>query len=443
MEKSLFIEYVSRVWPKLSLFVNEKINNQKKPLKYYHKEMLTPVYSADQKWEGTSANTTYVAADMVAMDSPLPLKTRDSIAQASGKLPKIGMKKQLKETQINAINIMKAQLSMTSDENAQKAQLQRIFNRIIDDGYACSVGIDERNEANFLRGLSDGIILVQDEENTGAGLRINYGYLPSHSFGVETLGTVTGDDIDRVISKANADNNSLAVVVIDQSTYNKIRKSQWAKELVAGYKEQVVVENSKLPVPAVTSFDDAFKAEYNLDFFKVDRTVIIEKNGKRNPYKPFNANKLIFLPSADNVGSLVWGTLAEDTNRVNGVEYSTVDSYKLISRYSKTDPLQEFTNGQALVLPVIENVDQIYSLDISEAQAVDTAKESEDSGDEKITIWGSTYKKPEFVTEYNKIAGKNLASTVSDDKLIAAVNRLNDADEDALKKAVESHKALE
>lgn len=439
MEKSLFIEYVSKVWPKLSLFVEEKVNNQKKPLKYYHKEMLTPVYSADQKWEGTSANTTYVAADMVAMDSPLPLKTRDSIAQASGKLPKVGMKKQLKETQINAINIMKAQLSMTSDENAKKAQLKRIFNKITDDGYACSVGIDERNEANFLKGLSDGIILVQDDENTGTGLRINYGYLPSHSFGVETSGTVTGDDIERVISKADNDGNSLSVVAIALSTYNKIRKSQWAKELVAGYKEQAVTETTKLPVPTSTSFDEAFKAEYNLDFLKIDRTVIIEKNGKRNSYKPFNVNKLIFLPSVDNVGSLVWGTLAEDTNRVNGVEYSTVDGYKLISRYSKTDPLQEFTNGQALVLPVIENVDQIYSLDISEAQEVDSEKESADSTDVKITIWGKTYKKPEFVKELNKITGGKLSNNAADDKIIQAVNKLNDEEEAALKAAVETH----
>lgn len=442
MEKSLFIEYVSKVWPKLSLFVQEKVNNQKKPLKYYHKEMLTPVYSADQKWEGTSANTTYVAADMVAMDSPLPLKIRDSIAQSSGKLPKVGMKKQLKETQINAINIMKARLSMTSDANAKKAQLQRIFNKIIDDGYACSVGIDERNEANFLKGLSDGIILVQDEENTGTGLRINYGYLPSHSFGVETAGTVTGDDIERVTSKADDDGNSLSVVAIALSTYNKIRKSQWAKELVAGYKEQVVTETSKLPVPTATSFDEAFKAEYNLDFLKIDRTVIIEKNGKRNSYKPFNANKLIFLPSADNVGSLVWGTLAEDTNRVNGVEYATVDSYKLISRYSKTDPLQEFTNGQALVLPVIENVDQIYSLDLSEAQVVDTEKEATDSTDVKITIWGQTYKKPEFVKELNKITGGRLSDKTTDEKVIQTVNKLNDEEEAALKAAVESHKAV-
>ena len=97
--------------------------------------------------------------------------------------------------------------------------------------------------------------------------------------------------------------------------------------------------------------------------------------------------------------------------------------------------------GLGICLPVIENVDQIYSLDILEAQTVDTTKEGEDSSDVKITIWGVTYKKPEFVTEYNKIAGRNLTPTVSDDELIAAVNRLSDADEEALKKAVESHKA--
>lgn len=442
MEKSLFIEYVSKVWPKLSLFVQEKVNNQKKPLRYYHKEMLTPVYSADQKWEGTSANTTYVAADMVAMDSPLPLKTRDSIAKANGKLPKVGMKKMLKETQINAINIMKAHLSMTSDVNAKKAQLQRIFNKIIDDGYACSVGIDERNEANFLKGLSDGIILVQDDENTGTALRIRYGYLPSNSFGVETEGIVTGDDIERVISKANNDNNSLSVVAIALSTYNKIRKSKWAKELVAANKEQNVTETTVLPVPTAASFDEAFKAEYNLEFLKIDRTVIIEKNGKRTSYKPFNPNKMIFLPYADNVGSLVWGTLAEDTNRVNGVEYSVVDNYKLISRYSKTDPLQEFTNGQALVLPVIENVDQIYSLDLSEAQKVDTEAEGTDSGDEKITIWGQAYKKTEFIQEFNKLTGAKLNPKTDDAKVISAVNKLSDDYEAKLKAAVESHKSL-
>lgn len=439
MEQSLFIEYVSKVWPKLNLYVKEKVNGNKKPLKYYHKEMLTPVFSADQKWEGTSANTTYVAADMVSMDSPLPLKSRDSIAQAGGKLPKVGMKKLLKETQINAINIMKAHLSMTSNEDAKKAQLRRILNKITDDGYACSVGIDERNELNFLKGLSDGIVLVPDEENTGTGMRVNYGYLPENSFGIAVADNPTGDDIERVLSKADEDGNTLSVVVLAQTTYNKIRKSQWAKEFVANNNKQVVVDKSALSVPTAAEFDEAFRTEYGLDFLKINRTVIIEKNGKKKPVKPFNPNKLIFLPQADNVGSLVWGTLAEDTNRVKGVEYSTVDEYKLISRYSKTDPLQEITNGQALCLPVIEDVDQIYSIDLSDAQVVDETKEKEDSTDEKITIWGKTYKKPEFVQALNKITGGRLSAKSADEKVIAKANELSDAEEEELKAAVESH----
>lgn len=442
MNESLFIEFVRRIWPKLSLYVKEKINRTNKNLTYLHKTMLTTVYSPDQKWEGTSANTTYVAADMVAMDSPLSPKMRDSIARSNGELPKIGIKKILRETQINAINIMRAHLSNASTDAAKKSILNRIITRMLDDGTACSIGIDERNEANFLTGLSDGVIVVEDDKNTGLGLRVKYGYLPSHSFGVVTTGEVTGDDIERVISKADEDGNSISVIMLALSTYNKMRQSQWAKELSANYRGQTFDNETKLPVPTSTLFDEAFSDQYNgISFLKIDRSVTYEKNGKRVSYKPWNANKLIFLPSADNVGSFVWGTLAEATNPVNGVEYTTVDEYKLISRYSKTDPLQEFTNGQALCLPVIENVDQIYSLDILEAQTVNTTEEEKDTTDVKITIWGATYKKPEFVAEYNKVAGKNLTSTVSDDKLIAAVNRLSDADEEALKKAVESHKA--
>ena len=444
MNESLFIEFVRRIWPKLSLYVKEKINDTNKTLTYLHKTMLTKVYSPDQKWEGTSANTTYVAADMVAMDSPLSPKKRDSIARSNGELPKIGIKKNLKESQINAINIMRAHLSNASTDAAKKSVLNRIITRMLDDGTACSIGIDERNEANFLTGLSDGIIIVEgdDDKNTGIGLRVDYGYLPEHSFGVVTTGEVTGDDIERVISKANDDGNSISVIMLALSTYNKMRQSQWAKELAANYQGQTFNNDTKLPVPTSTLFDEAFSDQYNgISFLKIDRSVTYEKNGRRVSYKPWNANKLIFLPSADNVGSFVWGTLAEATNPVNGVEYTTVDEYKLISRYSKTDPLREFTSGQAICLPVIENVDQIYSLDILEAQTVDTTKEGEDSSDVKITIWGVTYKKPEFVTEYNKIAGRNLTPTVSDDKLIAAVNSLSDADEEALKKAVESHKA--
>lgn len=427
------MEYIRKIFPRLQNVVdtvNGKRNGEQKRT-YLHKTMLRKVYSADQKWSNAAVNTTYVAADMVSMNSPLPIKSRDAIAHANGSLPKIGMKKIMFESDINAVNIMKA----------QGAEWTNIANKLTSDPIACSVGIDEQNEANFLTGLSNGIVAVEDENNTGTALRINFGYLPENCFGVETQNELTLDDIKRVL--ANADNNgdTIITIAIALSTYNKLRQTQGAKELVANYRGQTFDSSTKLPVPTASLFDEAFADDNNgVRFLKIDRSIISEKNGKRKPYKPWNPNKLIFL-TTEEVGALVWGTLAEKTNPVEGVVYSTVDEYKLISRYRTTEPFTETTSGQALVLSVIENVDQIYSLDISEAQAVDSSAESSDSTDVKITIWGNAYKKPEFVKEFNKITGKNLASTIADDKLIAAVNRLNDFDEAKLKSAVESHKS--
>ena len=433
MVQSQFVEYIRKIFPRLQNVVdtvNGKRNGEQKRT-YLHKTMLRKVYSADQKWSNAAVNTTYVAADMVSMNSPLPIKSRDAIAHANGSLPKIGMKKIMFESDINAVNIMKA----------QGAEWTNIANKLTSDPIACSVGIDEQNEANFLTGLSNGIVAVEDENNTGTALRINFGYLPENCFGVETQNELTLDDIKRVL--ANADNNgdTIITIAIALSTYNKLRQTQGAKELVANYRGQTFDSSTKLPVPTASLFDEAFADDNNgVRFLKIDRSIISEKNGKRKPYKPWNPNKLIFL-TTEEVGALVWGTLAEKTNPVEGVVYSTVDEYKLISRYRTTEPFTETTSGQALVLSVIENVDQIYSLDISEAQAVDSSAESSDSMDVKITIWGNAYKKPEFVKEFNKITGKNLASTIADDKLIAAVNRLNDFDEAKLKSAVESHKS--
>lgn len=433
MVQSQFVEYIRKIFPRLQNVVdtvNGKRNGEQKRT-YLHKTMLRKVYSADQKWSNAAVNTTYVAADMVSMNSPLPIKSRDAIAHANGSLPKIGMKKIMFESDINAVNIMKA----------QGAEWTNIANKLTSDPIACSVGIDEQNEANFLTGLSNGIVAVEDENNTGTALRINFGYLPENCFGVETQNELTLDDIKRVL--ANADNNgdTIITIAIALSTYNKLRQTQGAKELVANYRGQTFDSSTKLPVPTASLFDEAFADDNNgVRFLKIDRSIISEKNGKRKPYKPWNPNKLIFL-TTEEVGALVWGTLAEKTNPVEGVVYSTVDEYKLISRYRTTEPFTETTSGQALVLSVIENVDQIYSLDISDAQAVDSSAESSDNTDVKITIWGNAYKKPEFVKEFNKITGKNLDSTIADDKLIAAVNRLDDFDEVKLKSAVESHKS--
>lgn len=436
MQESLFIQFVMSLWPKLSLYVKTKENNGKKRT-YLHKTMLTPVYSPDQKWEGTSANTVYVAADMVAMDSPLPVKKRDSIATSNGKLPKIGMEKKKGETDINTLNIMNAQYQANvaaGNQAAANSQRQQIIQRFADDVVYCSVGIDEKNEANFLTALSDGVMAVPDDENTGTALRVTFGYekFPGNHFGVEAKGHISREDIERVLAKADADGVTLTTLVIALSTYREMKKERWARELVADAKDMAYTEETKLPIPNATQFDDAFATEFGgIQFLKIDRTVYFEKNGKRTPVKPYNADKLVFLSSTD-VGSLVWGTLAEVTNPVSGVKYSQLDQYKLISEFSTTKPLIEHTTGEALVIPVIENVDMIYTIDKSNAYELDETAEAADTEDKYITINGKKYNKTDVIAQLKAITGSKIAANIGDDKLIAKVNELSDEDEETL-----------
>ena len=365
MIASQFIEIIRGIFPKLQE-ITEKVNgkrNGEKQRTYLHKTMLRKVYSTDQKWANASVNNTYVAADMVSMNSPLPLKSRSTIAHSNGLLPKIGIKKVMMETDINSVNVMKAQ----GQEWAQVA------NKLIADPVACSVAIDEQNEANFLSGLSNGVVAVEDDKNVGTALRIKFGYLEKNGFGVAVKDEIRLNDIERVINAANANGDSITVIALSLSTYNKLRQTQEAKELVANYRGMNFSSTTKLPVPTASAFDEAFKDNYaGITFLKIDRSVIYEKDGKRKSYKPWNENRIIYLTS-EEVGALVWATLAEKTNPVEGVVYTTVDEYKLISRYRTTDPLTETTAGQALVLPVIENIDQVYYQDLSEEQTANEA----------------------------------------------------------------------
>ena len=433
MIASQFADLSKRIFPKLQNIVEKERGerNGAKKRTYLHKTMLRKVYSADQKWTSASVDTTYVRADTVSMNSPLPIKKRDSLAHASGTLPKQGISRVMEESDINTINIMKA----------QGAKWTQIASKLTEDPLFCSIGLDESNEANFLTALCEGVVAVEDLTNVGTALRVNFGYLPKNGFGVTTPGEITLDDIERVLAAADGDGNSISVICIALSTYKKLRQTQGAKELAATYRGQIFDSDTSLPTPTSSLFDEAFADQYNgVRFLKIDRSIIYEKNGVRKAYKPWNANRLVYL-TTENVGSLVWGTLAEKTSPVEGVVYTTVDEMKLISRFRTANPLVETTAGQMLALTVIEGVDQIYYQDITDAQTVDAEKEAQDSTDVKVTIWGDTYKKTEFVQELNKITGGKLTAKSADEKIIARVNELNDEDEATLKATVESHKS--
>src|SRR5687768_11864168 len=148
MEQSLFIEWINKYFPGLVLRTVENLNGTTNPLTYLHRRMLREEFSVDGKWESLSADFSLVAADVIAMDSSIPLKMRDAVGRASGRIPKMGMELALRETQLTEL----LELSRRQGQEAQfVAKLFADTPRVIG-------GIYERNEAIFLEGLSTGIV---------------------------------------------------------------------------------------------------------------------------------------------------------------------------------------------------------------------------------------------------------------------------------------------
>ena len=428
MVKSLFANYIERFFPKLQRLI-ETTNGKRQTLTYLYKQHLREEYSPDNKWESTTADTTYVAADFVSMDSPLPIKQRDSIMTANGKLPKQGISRVLKESDITALQVMEA----------QGGNQVLIARKLANDPVACATGLDERNEYNFLYGLSNGYVGIKDEDN--GLMRVDYNYFEKNTYFSTEKGVPKGEDILDIIDKAAENGSSILYVWLSKTTYDILRRSQWGRELAANYEGRVITSSDQtLPVPTPDRFDAAFADETGgVQFIKVNRSVFVEIDGRRTSVKPWNDNRVIFT-TTDIVGTFVYGRLAEQSNPVEDVIYQLIDNYKLIARFRETNPLRETTTGQAIGAPIVEGVDQIYIYDYSQGQEVDSSEEAKDITDTYVTVWGSKYLKSGFVTELNKVAGTKLKDAATDATIIKAVNKLSDAEQTTLKANVETYK---
>jgi hypothetical protein len=364
MEQSAFIKWIDKYFKGIVVKNVETLNgkNNEDALTYMFKTMLRKEYSVTGKWESISVLNTRVSADYVAMDSSLPLKRRDSIGKASGDIVKSGMELWLNEKQLTELDTMVAQ---RVDESEIVAKLFADTQKVIS-------GIYELMEKSFLEGLSTGITVIDDTENVGTGVRLNYEYLDANKFGVSVLWDNVAakplDDISVVLDKASADGNKISFVYMDKATFRNFAKTTQVKEEFAFH---IGFVGTNIPTPTLKKINEALadNDDYKFQITVIDRKVINEKNGKRTVVTPWDAGKVI-LTTTQQVGVLTWARLAEQNHPVAGVSYQTADEYILVSKFRQNRPsLAEFTTSQARVVPVICNVEQIYSIDAKTIQA--------------------------------------------------------------------------
>lgn len=361
METSLFIQWVSKFMPGIVARVTETLNGTKTGPTYLFQAMLREDESVDGKWESISTANTLVAADVVAMDSALPLKKRDSKYQASGDIPKMGLRMQLNERQLTDLDTLVA----------RGAKDSQIVAKLFADTPKVIAAILERIEFMFLQGLSSGVTLVEDADNVGTGVRLDYGYFTANKFGVAVLWSTAAtatplDDFKRVIAKAKADGNTITNVMMDSTAFDNLAATKQVKDSFA-FSQGFV--GTTVPTPDFDQVNALMQRKYKFTIQIVDRSVRIEKNGIQTAKKPWQDGSVVFVCSTE-VGTVVYATLAEKNHKVAGVTYEDSGSFTLVSKYRKNEPsLSEWTASQARVVPVITNVDQIYLIDSKTVQA--------------------------------------------------------------------------
>lgn len=415
MEQSLFIKWVKSYFAPIVKKISETVNGKKGEPTYLHKTMLKKSYSPTMKWGSMSANSTIVAADVVSMDSSLPLKKRDSITKAEGDIPKLGMKLAMNERTMTDLDIMER-------SSATDATKKAIITKLFGDTKKCIYGVYEQAEYMFLQALSTGFMAVMDENNVGTAIRVDFGHPSKNKFGASLKWSDSSakpiDDIDRVIDKASEAGNMIQYVLMDKASFNSFKNNAQVKELYAAH---VGITGSNIPTPSLKKVNEALLEDKEVQIQIINRSVNFEKNGVRKTVKAWEPNKVVFLTSLE-VGTLSYGTLAEENHKAKHVEYQKADDYILVSKYHKNDPLREFTSSQALAVPVIDNVDSIYILDVEEAE---TDAQTED--DANFDYKGSVYTKQSVVDAIN-LADESLKALMSnqDKTLLTKINKLSD-----------------
>lgn len=357
MNRSLFPEFVDKYFSRIVGKITDKYNGENREEVLLHKQMLIEEYSPDLKWGSTNINHSIVAADVVALDSPLPLKKRDTVSNASGDIPKMGVKYRKSEKLLTDIQVAQARGAKEAD----------IVSKIFEDTAKCIKSMDVLKEILFRRGLSTGQMLVESEENDGTGIRVSFGYKEANTFHCLAdawLGEnpTPQDDIQQMFDKADADGNTISHVYLTKKYIDAFRKSEQGKLLSANANKLVITDKTVLPVLGRNAFLEVLNDEYGAEFHVVSGTFKVQNpDGSEKNAEAWREANVVGTPS-NIVGRLVYGTLAEETNPVKNVDYEKSGSHVLIAKYSKTDPLEEFTTAQAIAIPVIDNADGIYVL---------------------------------------------------------------------------------
>ncbi|MGL4584103.1 MAG: major capsid protein [Flavobacterium sp.] len=353
MTPSLYSGVISQdIFNRLILSIVQKHTDPEATMPYLHQTLLDKEYSVNGTFASISELVTNFMVDVVATDSKLPLKNREKVALLNGFLPKMGNKMYFNEQQLQDLDAMVAMTGMP---------LTELLTKLFKDADTLIKGGLLRNEFLFLQALSKGKASVTDADNVGVSFECDYqfenrGYASTAWSGA---GATPYTDLANRVADAMNKGIVLTKAFMTYKTFTKLMNSAEVKGMFAGINQLI----------SRRSLEEILLSELGLTVHVVNRTVTSQINGVNKTVQAW-AEGQITLTTDDKLGKLVWTRTAEFNHRVGGVMYTDADGgVFLVSKYGKNDPVAEFTAIQGRCLPVLSNVQNIYTLDTTKTSA--------------------------------------------------------------------------
>lgn len=312
-----------------------------------------------------------VMADVTSHDSPAPQKKRKTVDMLTGEIPPMKVKRQMSSRDMYDYESL-LRLGGGSIEEALKL--------IFDDVDYVVNGIQARLDWLALQALSQTAISLTATNNpTGiiTGSNIDFG-MPSDN---QTIGdiTVAGDywttanastnepitDIEHVLNNTA---DSLGV----QPKYMLMNRTKWlgfrASDQVRNFTRTYEVDGTSFnAAPSVSQVNQALSAQGLPQVVVIDSRVVVEDEaGNQTTIDPWlNSSSedryVTFVPDL-KVGNMLWTMTAEEMYPPEQVVQSKMDQI-LVSKYSKIDPVSEWTKAEFNAFPAWESVLDCISLD--------------------------------------------------------------------------------
>ena len=312
--------------------------------------------------------TAPVVADVVSYNSAAPEKTRQTVDAIYGQIPPLRVKRILDEVKLNEYLTLKGQQNPPNDQ---------IMQLLFGDTEFCFNAIEAQRERLCLEALSTfAITLTTTNNESGIVLQTNIDFQLPASHKRAIVGTTTRlwsattvanykpiTDFEDIMQAAeDAGTEQPAWALMNTTSWRYFRKATEVINFVlpGAYNKPAGIQMAVGMNQA--SINAALKEAGLPQIIIINSRVRLENSvhlGTNN--NPWADNYVTFLPEDWSVGNMLYAPIAEENFPAKHAMYASRDG-TLISKFSDTDPIREFTIGMSNCFPQIHKISNIWRL---------------------------------------------------------------------------------